>query len=41
MIAFEKELLKRSPLASAVLEVSDYLFEDDLLDSIWQEYRGR
>lgn len=41
MDAFQKELLKRSPLASCVLEVSDYLFDQALLDSIWERYRGR
>lgn len=41
MDAFQRELLRRSPLASCVLEVSDYLFDRSLLDSIWERYRGR
>ena len=41
MDAFQRELLKRSPLASCVLEISDYLFDQALLDSIWERYRGR
>lgn len=41
MDAFQTELLRRSPLASCVLEVSDYLFGPELLDRIWESYRGR
>jgi hypothetical protein len=41
MEAFQTELMRRSPLAACVLEVSDYLFDDALLDSIWARYRGR
>jgi len=41
MDAFKAELMRRSPLAGCVLELSDYLFDDALLDSIWQEHRGR
>jgi hypothetical protein len=41
MGAFETELLRRSPLAACVLELSDYLFDQRMLDSIWERYRGR
>jgi hypothetical protein len=41
MGAFEAELMRRSPLAACVLEVSDYLFDPRLLDPIWEEHRGR
>ena len=41
MGAFEMELLRRSPLAACVLEISDYLFEPQMLDWIWERYRGR
>ena len=41
MDAFERELMRRSPLAACVLEVSDYLFEDGLLESVWGRHRGR
>jgi hypothetical protein len=41
MEAFEKELMRRSPLAACVLEVSDYIFDDQLLESIWGRHRGR
>jgi hypothetical protein len=41
MGAFEQELMRRSPLAGCVLEVSDYLFGDRLLSSIWEGHRGR
>jgi hypothetical protein len=41
MGSFEKELLKRSPLAACVLEAGDYLFDQELLDGIWERYRGR
>jgi hypothetical protein len=41
MDAFERELMRRSPLAACVLEVCDHLFDDQLLDSIWAEHRGR
>ena len=39
--AFERELMRRSPLAACVLEVSDYLFDDGLLSSVWDGNRGR
>jgi hypothetical protein len=39
--AFERELMRRSPLAACVLEVSDYLFDEQFLASIWQRHRGR
>jgi hypothetical protein len=41
MDAFERELLRRSPLASAVLEICDHIFDDRLLKEIWQKHRGR
>ena len=41
MGAFEQELMRRSPLAGCVLEISDYLFDDRLLSSIWEGHRGR
>jgi Transposase DDE domain len=41
MDSFEKELMKRSPLAACVLEVCDFLFDDALLDEIWEQHRGR
>ena len=41
MAEFEKELLRRSPLASCVLEVYDYLFDQQMLNAIWEGHRGR
>ena len=41
MDAFERELMRRSPLAACVLEVSDYLFDDEVLLSLWERHRGR
>lgn len=41
MDEFEKELLRRSPLASCVLEVYDYLFDQQMLNAIWEGHRGR
>src|ERR1700722_13597240 len=41
MDSFERELVRRSPLAATVLETCDHVFSDELLDSIWQRYRGR
>ena len=41
MDAFGHELMRRSPLASAVLDICDFIFDDKLLDSIWQRHRGR
>ena len=41
MGAFERELMKRSPLAVCVLEVSDYVFDGGLLESGWESNRGR
>ena len=38
--AFEQELMRRSPLAACVLEISDFIFDDRLLSSIWQRHRG-
>jgi len=41
MNRFEWELMRRSPLAACVLEICDHIFDDDLLNSIWAEHRGR
>ena len=41
MDAFEEELMRRSPLAACVLETGDFIFDDRLLESIWQAHRGR
>jgi len=41
MGGFEMELMRRSPLAACVLEMSDFVFDDPLLTSIWDAHRGR
>jgi hypothetical protein len=41
MDAFQNELMRRSPLAACVLEVSDLIFDPQLLQSIWAGHRGR
>lgn len=41
MDAFTRELMKRSPLAASVLEACDYMFDEQLLSSIWEQGRGR
>jgi hypothetical protein len=41
MDAFEAELMRRSPLAACVLELSDFVFDDDLLKAVWDAHRGR
>src|SRR5689334_16597394 len=41
MDAFEQELMRRSPLAASVLEISDFVFDDALMDAIFDENRGR
>lgn len=41
MDGFERELMRRSPLTACVLEVSDYLFDEQLLASVWERHRGR
>lgn len=41
MDAFETELMRRSPLAACVLEISDFIFEKDMLAAIWEQNRGR
>jgi hypothetical protein len=41
MNSFERELMRRSPLAAAVLETCDHVFCDELLNSIWETDRGR
>ena len=41
MDAFDRELLRRSPLAACVLEVCDYLFDRRMLEAVWERHRGR
>lgn len=41
MDGFETELMRRSPLAAGVLELCDFIFQDELLEGIWQSHRGR
>jgi hypothetical protein len=41
MDAFERELMRRSPLAASVLEISDFIFDEEWLDSIYADHRGR
>jgi hypothetical protein len=41
MNAFERELMRRSPLAACVLETCDYVFDDQFLRSVWDAHRGR
>jgi hypothetical protein len=41
MNEFERELMRRSPLAACVLESCDFIFDDAFLRSIWDEHRGR
>jgi hypothetical protein len=41
MNAFEVERMQRSPLAACVLELSDFVFNDQLLARIWDQHRGR
>jgi hypothetical protein len=41
MDAFAAELMRRSPLAGSVLEMSDFVLNDALLDAIFHEHRGR
>lgn len=41
MDAFARELMRRSPLGSAVLEICDFVFAEQLLSSIWDRHRGR
>jgi hypothetical protein len=41
MDAFEAELMRRSPLAACVLELSDFVFDDGLLKAVWDAHRGR
>jgi hypothetical protein len=38
---FERELMRRSPLAACVLETCDFIFGDTFLRSIWDRHRGR
>jgi hypothetical protein len=39
--SFERELLRRSPLAAVVLETCDFIFDDAFLRNIWDQHRGR
>ena len=41
MDAFTRELMERSPLAGSVLELFNFVFDEQLLGSIWQQHRGR
>src|SRR2546426_12776973 len=41
MDAFDRELMRRSPLAGSVLELSDFVLNDSLLEGIFERYRGR
>ena len=41
MNAFERELMRRSPLAGSVLEISDFIFDESWLNSIYAAHRGR
>jgi DDE family transposase len=41
MDEFQRELMRRSPLAGSVLEISDFIFDDQLLHSIYSQHRGR
>ena len=41
MDAFITELMRRSSLATATLDLCDYIFDDSLLDDIWKQHRGR
>ena len=41
MDAFQRELMRRSPLAACVLEACDFVFDAELLDSVWRAHRGR
>ena len=38
---FERELMRRSPLAACVLETCDFVFDDAFLRSVWGGHRGR
>jgi hypothetical protein len=41
MNGFDRELMRRSPLAAAVLELGDFIFSDETLNSIYENNRGR
>src|SRR6476469_445291 len=41
MDAFITELMRRSSLATATLDLCDYIFDDRLLDDVWKQHRGR
>jgi hypothetical protein len=38
---FQRELMRRSKLAAAVLEMTDFVFDDALVESIYADCRGR
>jgi hypothetical protein len=38
---FQRELMRRSPLAACVLETCDFIFDNAFLRSIWDQHRGR
>src|SRR5438874_8575840 len=41
MDAFNQQLMRRSPLAAAVLETCDFLFDDAWLVDVYEAHRGR
>jgi hypothetical protein len=41
MDAFQRELMRRSPLAASALEISDFIFHPEFLQSIYAAHRGR
>ena len=41
MDAFEREVCRRLPLADAVLRLLDFCTPDDVLNDIFDRYRGR
>jgi hypothetical protein len=41
MDAFERELMRRSPLAGSVLELYDHVLDEKLLAGIYERHRGR
>jgi hypothetical protein len=38
---FERELMRRSPLAGCVLELCDYVLDDEMLHWLFERHRGR
>src|SRR5881227_2712028 len=41
MDGFTSELMRRSPLAAAVLETCDFLFDEHWLSALYDSHRGR